>query len=259
MTKETDFPYCILWFIFEHLVDYVSDEDIVWTDFDEVEWSQQHTLINSIISVGEEFGIEVKKQFALLPNDEIHRHPGFRLVWSGKEENQYFYRVVYIFLLRITDKRGDETRDLFSDYELSELQHAVLERAIKSFLITHGGGNIRIPFQLISTEECVLKLAGQFAPKPRKIVPKDVTVTANGLVETLSRYRRYVEILSNDGDVLCIKINVEFYFWKLHRYHGTDEVCEFVWNEKYDDAGKLTRTLSDFRVLESTKDNPELV
>ncbi|MEW8692652.1 MAG: hypothetical protein AB2535_16430 [Candidatus Thiodiazotropha endolucinida] len=259
MSKVTSFPYFKLWFIFEHPVDYVSDKDIVWTDFDELEWSQQHMLINAIITLGEELSLDVRAKFALLPDDDNHRHPGFRLIWSDGEENRFFYYVVYIFIQRITDRRDDETRDMFSEYEVSGWQHAVLERAIHSFLITSGGRSIKIPFQLNSGEECILKLSGQFAPKPKKNVPEDGTVTENGLVETLSRNKRYVEILLKDGDEIYININVEFYFWKLHKHHGTDELCEFIWDEIYDDAGKLTRTLSDFRVLESTEDYPILV
>ncbi|MCM8857097.1 MAG: hypothetical protein LC541_07990 [Candidatus Thiodiazotropha sp.] len=259
MSKTTDFPYFKLWFIYEHPVDYISDRDIVWTDFDELEWSQQHTLINAIITLGEELGLDVRTKFALLPNDDDHRHPGFRLIWSDDDENRYFYYVVYLFLQRITSRCDDETRDLFFEYELSEWQYALLERAINRFLITLGGKSIKIPFQLKSEEECILKLSGQFAPKPRKNSPQDGTVKANGLVETLSRNKRFVEILSKDGDELRLSINVEFFFWQLHSHHGTDEWCEFIWSEIYNDAGKQTRTLTGFRVLESAEEYPEVI
>ncbi|MEW8692196.1 MAG: hypothetical protein AB2535_14065 [Candidatus Thiodiazotropha endolucinida] len=259
MSKIVDFQYFKLWFIFEHLVDYVSDRDIVWTDFDELEWSQQHTLINAIITLGEELGVEVTTKFALLPDDDNHRHPGFRLIWSDSEENSFFYYVVYLFLQRITNRDDDETRDLFSEYDLRERHHAVLERAIQRFLITLGGRGIKIPFQLKTEEECILKISGQFAPKPKKENPQDGIVTAKGLIETLSRNKRFVEILSKDGDDLRLNINVDFFFWQLHSHHGTDEWCEFIWSEVYNDAGKQKRTLTGFRVLESTEEHPEVI
>lgn len=260
MSKSVDFPYFKLWFIFEHLVDYVSDKKIVWTDFDELEWSQEHTLIKSIITLGEELGVEVTTKFALLPSDDNHRHPGIRLIWPDSQENSFFYYVVYVFLQRITNRADDETRDLLLEYELSENQNALLEEAIKRFLLTLGGKSISIPFQLLREKECILKLSGQYGPKPKKSkIPDDGTITENGLIETLSRNKRYVGILPKEGKEIYVNINVEFYFWKLHKHHGTDELCKFVWNEIHDDAGKLTRTLSDFRVIESTKDYPELL